>query len=44
MERYKITSQQAFLLLSHARSTTNAKLVAVAEHLVSTGELRTRRG
>lgn len=44
MERYKITAQQAFLLLSHASSTTNAKLLAVAEHLVDSGELRTRRG
>lgn len=44
MERYKITGQQAFLLLSRASSNTNTKLHAVAENLVSSGEFLTRRG
>ncbi|MEX5295524.1 GAF and ANTAR domain-containing protein [Kocuria sp. CPCC 205268] len=39
MERYKITDQQAFLLLTRVSSLTNTKLRAVAEHLTSTGSL-----
>lgn len=40
MERYKITDQQAFLLLSSASSRTNTKLREVAEQLAATGTLR----
>lgn len=39
MERYKITSQQAFLLLSRASSELNIKLHEVAERLTVSGEL-----
>lgn len=39
MERYKITSHQAFLLLAKASSNTNQKLHAIAETLVNTGEV-----
>lgn len=39
MERYKITDQQAFLLLTRASSRTSTKLRVVAEHLASTGNL-----
>ena len=39
MERYKITAEQAFLLLSHASSVTNTKLGLLAEHVADTGEL-----
>lgn len=39
MERYKITDQQAFLLLTRASSRTNIKLRAIAEHLTATGSL-----
>ena len=40
MERYKITSEQAFTLLTHASQRTNVKLREVAEELTSTGVLR----
>ena len=43
MERYKVTATQAFYLLSEISSRTNTKLTAVAEHLVTSGELRTPR-
>ncbi|MUN64638.1 ANTAR domain-containing protein [Kocuria sediminis] len=41
MERYKITAQQAFLLLTTASSRTNLKLRDVAEQLTTTGTLPT---
>lgn len=41
MERYKITGQEAFYLLSQASSRTNTKLVTLAEHLATSGELPT---
>ena len=40
MERYKITSEQAFTLLTHASQRTNVKLRDVAEELTTTGVLR----
>jgi GAF domain-containing protein len=40
MERYKITSEQAFTLLTHASQRSNVKLRDVAEELTSTGVLR----
>ncbi|RKR20049.1 GAF and ANTAR domain-containing protein [Arthrobacter oryzae] len=39
MERYKITAEQAFLLLSRVSSKANIKLRDVAEHLASSGEI-----
>lgn len=39
MERFKITAQQAFLILTTASSKSNLKLRAVAEHLATTGTL-----
>jgi GAF domain-containing protein len=39
MERYKITAQQAFLLLSRASSELNIKLREVAEQLTVSGEM-----
>jgi GAF domain-containing protein len=39
MERYKVTPEQAFTLLTHASQRTNVKLRDVAEQLVSTGAL-----
>jgi AmiR/NasT family two-component response regulator len=39
IERYKITSQEAFRLLVVASQTTNIKLYDVAEYLVRTGAL-----
>lgn len=39
MERYKITAQQAFLLLSRASSELNIKLRDVAEQLTVSGEM-----
>ncbi|MGQ1795852.1 GAF and ANTAR domain-containing protein [Kocuria oceani] len=44
MERYKITAQQAFLLLSTASSRANLKLRDVAEQLTTTGTLPTTQG
>ncbi|MFF2243838.1 GAF and ANTAR domain-containing protein [Arthrobacter sp. NPDC058130] len=43
MERYKITAEQAFLLLSRASSRSNLKLRDVAEHLANSGEIVTQR-
>lgn len=43
MERFKITSQQAFLVLTKASSDSNIKLRDVAQHLASSGEIPTRR-
>jgi AmiR/NasT family two-component response regulator len=40
MERYKITAEQAFTLLTHASQRSNVKLRDVAEELTSTGVLR----
>jgi GAF domain-containing protein len=40
MERYKVTSDQAFTLLTHASQRSNVKLRDVAEELAATGELR----
>jgi len=39
MERYKITAEQAFTLLTHASQRTNVKLRDVAEELTTTGVL-----
>ena len=39
MERYKVTAQQAFLLLSRASSELNIKLHDVAEQLTVSGEM-----
>jgi GAF domain-containing protein len=39
MERYKITAEQAFTLLTHASQRHNVKLRDVAEELVTTGVL-----
>jgi AmiR/NasT family two-component response regulator len=43
MERFKITAQQAFQILTRASSESNIKLRAVAEHLTSSGEILSRR-
>jgi GAF domain-containing protein len=40
MERYKITSDQAFTLLTHSSQRSNVKLRDVAEELTTTGALR----
>ena len=40
MERYKITSEQAFTLLTHSSQRSNVKLRDVAEELATTGVLR----
>jgi GAF domain-containing protein len=40
MERYKITSDQAFTLLTHASQGSNVKLRDIAEELCDTGALR----
>jgi GAF domain-containing protein len=40
MERYKITAEQAFTLLTHASQRSNVKLRVVAEELATTGALR----
>jgi GAF domain-containing protein len=40
MERYRVTSEQAFTLLTHASQRTNIKLRDVAEELTTTGVLR----
>jgi GAF domain-containing protein len=40
MERYKVTAEQAFTLLTHASQKSNVKLRDVAEELTSTGALR----
>ncbi|MCB5282828.1 hypothetical protein BJQ89_02590 [Arthrobacter sp. ES1] len=42
MERYKITAQQAFLLLSRASSELNIKLRDVAENLTVSGEMASK--
>ena len=42
MERFKISSQQAFHILARASSDSNLKLRAVAEHLTRSGEILTR--
>lgn len=43
MERYKITAQQAFMLLSRASSELNIKLHDVAEQLTVSGEMTKKR-
>ncbi|WP_299952174.1 GAF and ANTAR domain-containing protein [uncultured Modestobacter sp.] len=40
MERYKVTSEQAFTLLTHASQRSNVKLRDIAEELTATGVLR----
>jgi GAF domain-containing protein len=40
MERFKVTSEQAFTLLTHASQRSNVKLRDVAEELTATGVLR----
>ncbi|MFI9402267.1 GAF and ANTAR domain-containing protein [Nocardia sp. NPDC052316] len=44
MERYKLTSVQAFALLVRASQHTNTKLAEVAEYLTRSGELVGKRG
>ncbi len=41
MERYKITAEQAFIILSRVSSRSNIKLRDIAEHLASSGEIIT---
>ena len=41
MERYKITAEQAFVLLSRASTRSNIKLRDIAERLASSGEIVT---
>lgn len=43
MERFKITSQQAFHILTRASSESNIKLRDVADHLTSSGEIFLRK-
>lgn len=43
MERFKITAQQAFLLLSRASAEMNIKLHEVAEQLTVSGEMAKKR-
>ncbi|WP_427175068.1 GAF and ANTAR domain-containing protein [Arthrobacter sp. 92] len=43
MERYKITAQQAFLVLTKASSSSNSKLRKVAQDLTSSGEITTAK-
>src|SRR5215207_3710395 len=43
IERYKISGQEAFRLLVVASESTNIKLYDVADYLVNTGELASRR-
>jgi AmiR/NasT family two-component response regulator len=40
MERHKLTADQAFQVLARVSMTTNRKVRDVADHLVTTGELR----
>ena len=40
MERYKVTAEQAFTLLTHASQRSNVKLRDIADELTSTGVLR----
>jgi GAF domain-containing protein len=40
MERYKLTAEQAFTLLTHASQRSNIKLRDIAEELATTGVLR----
>ncbi|WP_066285060.1 GAF and ANTAR domain-containing protein [Arthrobacter sp. B6] len=42
MERFKVSSQQAFQILTRASSETNVKLRDVADHLTRSGEILTR--
>lgn len=42
MERFKISSQQAFQVLTRASSESNIKLREVADHLTRSGEILTR--
>ncbi|MFB8371091.1 GAF and ANTAR domain-containing protein [Pseudarthrobacter sp. NPDC055928] len=42
MERFKISSQQAFQILTRASSESNIKLRDVADHLARSGEILTR--
>jgi AmiR/NasT family two-component response regulator len=42
MERYKITADQAFAVLTRASSESNIKLREVAEKLAGTGEVPRR--
>ncbi|WP_417221255.1 ANTAR domain-containing protein [Arthrobacter sp.] len=44
MERYKVTSEQAFLLLASVSSHSNTKLVHIACHLVRSGSLPSADG
>lgn len=41
MERFKITGQQAFILLTRVSSRSNVKLRDIAEHLANSGEVIT---
>ncbi|WP_247826878.1 GAF and ANTAR domain-containing protein [Arthrobacter antioxidans] len=43
MERHKITGEQAFIVLSMASQRTHLKLWSVADHLISSGDLPSRK-
>jgi GAF domain-containing protein len=43
MERHKVTADAAFAVLTRASQESNKKLRDIAEHLVQTGEVLTRR-
>jgi len=40
MERYRVTPEQAFTLLTHPSQRSNVQLREVAEQLITTGVLR----
>ncbi|MDQ0736101.1 GAF and ANTAR domain-containing protein [Arthrobacter agilis] len=42
MERHKLTAHEAFLVLSSASTTTNTRLIEVAEQLAARGDLAVR--
>jgi AmiR/NasT family two-component response regulator len=42
MERHKVTSDQAFTLLTRVSQESNTRLVEVARRLTETGELKIR--
>lgn len=43
MERHKISAHQAFTLITRASTNTNTRLIDIAEHLTTSGELAVRR-
>ncbi|MFY1689591.1 ANTAR domain-containing protein [Plantactinospora sp. WMMB782] len=44
MERYRLTADQAFVLLARTSQHTNVKVAEVARILAETGELGPQRG